>query len=45
MYSSSNLLAFEKCHYIHGMSPCLGQRSESEECGRSGGVMERKAVK
>jgi hypothetical protein len=25
MYSSSNLLALEKCHYINATLPCLGQ--------------------
>jgi hypothetical protein len=36
MNSSGNLAALEKYHYISGMSPCLGQASASENCGRSG---------
>jgi hypothetical protein len=45
MYSSTNLPALEKCHYINGMLPRRGKASISKGCRRNGGVKERKVVK
>jgi hypothetical protein len=38
MYNSGNLPTLEKCHYISGMSPRLGQANASEGCGGEGGL-------